>query len=104
LNLPAPPLKFTGGFKKVRLEWGSHIDSLHHLVDPLSVWTTRAKLPNHIPTRAGAAAIRRATSRASVQRAPVRQRYLTGGRIFEGYRLYRSEDPGTIRVTRAGRC
>ena len=101
LNLPAPPLKLTGGFKKVKLEWGSHIDSLHLLVDPQSVWDDSSKIAQGYPDTSWR---RRnppcdqpgvcAAGHRCIVTPQYPNGYLTGGRIFEGYRLYRSEDPG----------
>jgi len=97
LKLPGPPLKITEGFKKVRLEWGSHIDSLHLLIDPQNVWDDSSKIAQSYPDTSW----RRRNPPcdqpglcASGHRCI--NGYLTGGRIFEGYRLYRSEDPANV--------
>ncbi|HYQ86529.1 MAG TPA: hypothetical protein VES59_04735, partial [Bacteroidota bacterium] len=95
INLPAPPLKVTEGFKKVRLEWGSHLDTAHLLDNPQTIWDDSSKIAQGYPDTSW----RRKNPPCQIPGACESGHlcingYLTGGRIFEGYRLYRSEDPG----------
>jgi hypothetical protein len=81
---PSPNLKVTQGFKAVTLEWGSHLGK-----NPLTTWDDS----NHI------AAVDSTTQLAPgvYRNHPKPPGHVTGGRVFEGYRLYRSEDPnGTL--------
>ena len=73
--LPAPPLKITEGFKKVTLEWGHHVCPT--CPDPTTVWDDSNRIAWGDPVR----------------NSNPPSGHTTGGRIFEGYRLYRSEDP-----------
>jgi hypothetical protein len=72
---PAPTLKLTEGFKKVKLEWGHHICPT--CPDPTQVWDDSNKIAESDPVR----------------HANPPSGHTTGGRVFEGYKLYRSEDP-----------
>ncbi|HLX11880.1 MAG TPA: hypothetical protein VKS81_03625 [Bacteroidota bacterium] len=70
---PSPKLKITQGFKKVNLEWGPHLGG----PNPFTVWDDSNHLASLDPNRTH----------------PPAPGHTSGGRIFEGYRLYRSEDP-----------
>jgi hypothetical protein len=92
---PSPSLRHTEGYQTVRLEWGGGVGP----VNPLETWDDSNKLaeqypPDHWrrinpPCDQGSASSGCSGGHAcdSAGNAP-------GGRIFEGYRLYRSEDPG----------
>ena len=73
---PSPKLKITEGFKKITLQWGGSVGG----IDPLNVWDDSNKIAESSPPDHW----RRRNPPAGHSR---------GGRIFEGYRLYRSEDP-----------
>src|ERR1041385_7514525 len=93
LTLPQPPLKVTEGFKKVRVEWGRHIDPT--LDNPLDLWDDSSKIAQSYPDTSFRR--RDPPCQTVVGTCSNGHRcidgYLTGGRIFEGYRLYRSEAP-----------
>jgi hypothetical protein len=72
---PSPYVKLTPGFKKVTLEWGHHLCPT--CPDPTQTWDDS----NHI------------ASTDPVRHSNPPHPGEPGGRIFEGYRLYRSEDP-----------
>ena len=72
---PSPPLRITEGFKKVTLEWGHHVCTA--CPDPAEAWDDSSRLAQADPVRS----------------ADPPPGHTSGGRIFEGYRLYRSEDP-----------
>ena len=74
VSLPSPPLTVTPGFKKVTLEWGHHI--CPSCVDPTQVWDDSSRIAE-------------VDSMRSANPPPGHKH---GGRIFEGYRVYRSED------------
>ncbi len=95
LTLPSPPLKITEGFKKVRIEWGKHIDSLHVLQNPEDVWDDSSKIAQSYPDTSWRRKNPPCQEGIGVCSNGHRciNGYLTGGRVFEGYRLYRSEDP-----------
>ncbi|HLF13372.1 MAG TPA: hypothetical protein VI932_00600 [Bacteroidota bacterium] len=92
---PSPSLKRTEGFQRVTLEWGGSVGP----IDPLETWDDSNKLAEAYPpddwrrvnppcgTAGGSAGCGAGHTCDSTG-------YLPGGRIFEGYRLYRSEDPG----------
>jgi len=74
--LPSPKLRIETGFRKVELHWGYTGTG----VNPLEVWDDASQLiqiysPDHW------------------RRINPPEGHTRGGRIFEGYRLYRSEDP-----------
>ena len=73
---PSPRLKITEGFKKVTLEWGSHLGG----INPMNVWDDSNKVAGKAPD-------------TSWRRRNPPIGHHSGGRIFEGFRLYRSEDP-----------
>ncbi|MFI5252507.1 MAG: hypothetical protein ACHQQQ_08785 [Bacteroidota bacterium] len=70
---PSPRLKVTQGFKRVTLDWGTHLGG----PNPQVVWDDSNKLAEKDPRR----------------HSNPPPGHHSGGRIFEGYRLYRSEDP-----------
>jgi hypothetical protein len=74
VSVPSPPLKVTPGFKKVTVEWGRHL--CPSCPDPTQVWDDSSRTAEADPVR---------TSEPP-------SGHHRGGRIFEGYRLYRSED------------
>ena len=76
VEIPPPPLKITEGFKKVTLEWGHHICPA--CPDPTQAWDDSSRVAESDPERR--------------KNPPSGHKH--GGRIFEGYRLYRSEDEG----------
>ena len=75
-TFPAIPVRLTEGFRKVKIEWGRHVCPT--CPDPTKVWDDSNRIAESDPLR-------------SADPPSGRTR---GGRIFEGYRLYRSEDPG----------
>ena len=75
VTVPAPSLRITEGFKKVTLEWGHHLCPT--CPDPTQIWDDSNRIAEADPVR-------------SANPPPG---HWSGGRIFEGYRLYRSEDP-----------
>lgn len=89
INLPSPPLKVTEGFKKVKLEWGIHVDTTGRALNPLEVWDDSSQLAQSYPDTSW----RRINPPCNIVPHRCIDGKLTGGRIFEGYRLYRSEDP-----------
>jgi hypothetical protein len=98
INLPGPPLKITEGFKKVKLEWGGHVNT--QLTDPRTVWDDSSKLAQSYPDtsfrRRDPPCNEYPHNCVTVTDSNGTHQYLTGGRIFEGYRLYRSEDPNDV--------
>ncbi|MBI1804369.1 MAG: hypothetical protein HY033_04660 [Ignavibacteriae bacterium] len=98
INLPSPPLQVTNLLEKpygVKLEWGGHLDPLFN---PVSIWDDSNKLAQadtgwrtaNPPCSQGVLGCE-GGHLCSYDSAG--HPHLTGGRIFEGYRLYRSEDP-----------
>ncbi len=92
---PSPSLKHTEGFQSVKLEWGGSVGP----IDPLQTWDDSNKLAERFPPdhwrrvnppcddpglNPGCSTGHTCDSLGMVP----------GGRTFEGYRLYRSEDPG----------
>ncbi|HZY09911.1 MAG TPA: hypothetical protein VFF29_02050 [Bacteroidota bacterium] len=88
---PSPSLRITKGFKKATLEWGGSVGPSN----PLEVWDDSNKIAGALPDTHW----RRlnppcGTPGECVVGHRCENGKLPGGRIFEGYRLYRSEDPG----------
>jgi len=77
VTLPAPKLQITEGSNMVHLSWGN-IDSDN---DPRLYWDAQNRLAERYPDDHW----RRRTPPHNIT---------TGGRIFEGFKLYRSDDPG----------
>ena len=75
--LPAPDLRVEVGFKRVKLKWDYRGDG----INPEEVWDDGNKLLQTYPPD-------------HWRRVDPPVGHSNGGRIFEGYRLYRSEDPG----------
>jgi hypothetical protein len=105
-TLPALPLKITEGFKRVTLEWGTHV-APPGSIDPLSVWDDSNRIaedtilfppgPNNFRrNNPPCEQILGCGSGHHCITLPDGSQYLPGGRIFEGYRLYRSEDQSFI--------
>ncbi|HLF13688.1 MAG TPA: hypothetical protein VI932_02205, partial [Bacteroidota bacterium] len=92
---PSPSLRHTEGFQSVTLEWGGNVGP----INPLETWDDSNKLaerypPDHWrrinpPCRDDGAPSGCSSGHACDSTGNAR-----GGRTFEGYRLYRSEDPG----------
>jgi len=90
----SPSLKVTQGFKKVDLVWGDSAGP----IDPTTVWDDSNKLAQSYPDTSwrrinppcGANSSGCAAHQCTIVNG---KPFLPGGRIFEGYRLYRSEDP-----------
>jgi len=92
---PSPSLRKTEGPQTVKLEWGGSVGP----IDPLQTWDDSNKLAGQFPDTSwrrinppcdeNTASIGCSSGHAcdSLGNIP-------GGRTFEGYRLYRSEDPG----------
>lgn len=95
---PSPSLDAEEGFKRVTLKWGGGIGP----IDPLEVWDDSNKLAQSYPDthwrRQNPPCSNLTPGGCSFGHVctigPGGQPYLPGGRIFEGYRLYRSEFPG----------
>jgi hypothetical protein len=82
---PSPKIKVTEGFRKVTLQWGASVG----LPDPImDSWDDSSKLAETFPDTSW----RRTNPPCNQQHLCVDGK-LPGGRIFEGYRLYRSQDP-----------
>ena len=78
----SPCLEIIPGFKKVTLKWGrtTPCESGRPGVDPMSIWDDSNHVADSYPPD-------------HWRRINPPQGHVKGGRIFEGYRLYRSEDP-----------
>ncbi len=78
----SPCLEVIPGFKKATIKWGSTTLCKNGRpgVDPLSVWDDSNHVANALPPD-------------HWRRINPPEGHTKGGRIFEGYRLYRSEDP-----------
>ncbi len=76
LVLPSPNLRIEQGFRKVTLRWGYEGTG----VNPKDLWDDANRLAEFYPPDYW-------------RRADPPPGHSTGGRVFEGYRLYRSEDP-----------
>jgi hypothetical protein len=82
----SPCLNIEPGFKKVTLRWGrtALCQNGRPGVDPMSIWDDDNKIAASYPPD-------------HWRRVNPPPGHVTGGRIFEGYRIYRSEDPlGTL--------
>jgi hypothetical protein len=85
---PAPKIAVTEGFRRVTLNWGRSVG----LPDPImDSWDDSSKLAGGYPDTSW----RRINPPCTPPHLCV-DGTLPGGRIFEGYRLYRSQDPGDI--------
>lgn len=89
-TLPSPSLQVEQGFKKATLRWGTSIGT----INPLEIWDDSNKLAESYPDTHW----RRINPPCGVGAGECNGHVcvngkLTGGRIFQGYRLYRSEDP-----------
>ncbi len=90
---PSPSMRHTEGFQRVTLEWGGSVGP----IDPLQTWDDSNKLAQGYPPDdwrridppCGDGGGGCATGHTCDSTG-----FLPGGRTFEGYRLYRSEDPG----------
>lgn len=82
----SPCLTLEPGFKNVTVRWGRDVlcDNGRRAIDPFSIWDDDNSIADQLPSDHW----RRINPPAGHTR---------GGRIFEGFRLYRSEDPnGTL--------
>ncbi|TAK53096.1 MAG: hypothetical protein EPO24_14865 [Bacteroidetes bacterium] len=77
---PSPCLDTTIGFKKVTLRWRRLGDERCVTLDPLEAWDDSNKFIDALPD----------THWRRINPPPG---HVKGGRYFEGFRLYRSEDP-----------
>jgi len=92
---PSPSLKRTEGFQKVTLEWGGSVGP----INPLETWDDSNKLaggypPDHWRRINPPCDLGGGSAGCSTGHTCDSTGNLPGGRTFEGYRLYRSEDPG----------
>ncbi len=92
---PSPSLKITEGPQKVTLEWGGSVGP----IDPLQTWDDSNKLagafpPDHWRRINPPCDLGEGSAGCSTGHTCDSTGTLPGGRTFEGYRLYRSEDPG----------
>jgi len=92
---PSPSLKYTEGAGTVTLEWGAAAGP----IDPLQTWDDSNKLaqsypPDHWRRVNPPCGDGKSSSGCGDARACDSLGNVPGGRTFEGYRLYRSEDPG----------
>ena len=103
ISIPSPPLKITNLITKpygVKIEWGSH---LNPSIDPQNVWDDSNKLAQAYPPNSWrrinppCAQSVGCTGGHLCTYDDSGHPHLSGGRIFEGYRLYRNEDPGTAK-------
>ncbi len=100
---PSPALKITEGFRKITLEWGRSVgDSLRAIgrwfaQDPTELWDDSNKIAQGFPPdswrRLNPPCDLTGGSGGCGTGHRCVDGYLPGGRVFEGYRLYRSEDP-----------
>jgi hypothetical protein len=82
----APCVEMTPGNKRITIKWGRNVTCPGGTPggDPQSVWDDSNKIAESFPPD-------------HWRRANPPEGHFRGGRIFEGYRLYRSEDPnGTL--------
>ena len=79
----SPCLEIIPGFKKNMLKWGRNASCLPTQtgIDPMSIWDDDNKTVDSYPPD-------------HWRRVNPPPGHVTGGRVFEGYRVYRSEDPG----------
>ncbi len=91
---PSPSLKISEGSQTVTLEWGAAAGP----VDPLQTWDDSNRLAQSYPPdhwrRANPPCSADGSSGCAGGHACDSLGNVPGGRTFEGYRLYRSEDPG----------
>ena len=92
---PSPSLKHTEGFQQVKLEWGGSVGP----IDPFQTWDDSNKLAEQFPPdhwrRINPPCDPPGANPGCVTGHTCDSLGLArGGRTFEGYRLYRSEDPG----------
>jgi len=80
--LPSPSVSHTTGFKSVKLEWGGSAGP----VNPFEVWDDSNMFVERFPPDHW--------RRINPPCVGVEPEDCSGGRTFEGYRVYRSEDPG----------
>jgi hypothetical protein len=99
--LPSPALRVTQKDTKVTITWGHQVDPSKP--NPLDVWDESNKLAEGFPDTSW----RRTNPPCGITTASCPSTHvcridkdghlsLPGGRIFEGFRLYRSEDQGSI--------
>jgi hypothetical protein len=95
---PSPALKVTEGFKKVTLQWYPHQSALGGAEGPFDVWDDSNKIADAYPDTS----FRRINPPCTGGAGGCNGGHvctggrLPGGRIIEGFRLYRSEDPGNL--------
>jgi hypothetical protein len=76
VQMPIPKVKITKGDRSVKLEWGTHLGG----INPMDAWDDSNKIVEQLP----------ADHWRRINPPPGHTR---GGRIFEGYRLYRLTAP-----------
>lgn len=96
---PSPAMKITEGFKKVSLQWFPHQSALGGAEGPYDVWDDSNKIADVSPDTG----FRRINPPCGTGAGGCNGGHvcdangrLPGGRIIEGFRLYRSEDPGNL--------
>lgn len=101
IHLPSPRLAVEEGFKKVTLRWFPSQSELGG-PGPAEIWDDSNKVAESFPDtsfrrRNPPCAIESQGECYSAHACKIinGQPYLPGGRIFEGFRLYRSENPST---------
>jgi hypothetical protein len=76
-SFPAPRLKLTPNRGKIMLEWGSHLGG----TNPMKIWDDSSTVAERYPSD-------------NWRRINPPEGHSRGGRIFEGFRVYRSENVG----------
>ena len=91
ITLPSPCVRIDTGFKKVTVRWGGKVRGADNkeCEDPTQKWDDSSKIAQSYSDSSW----RRIHPPDSIKHVDPQTGKLMGGRIFEGYRLYRSEDP-----------
>jgi hypothetical protein len=96
--IPLMALRVTEGFKKVTLQWYPHQSALGGAEGPYDVWDDSNKIADVYPDTS----FRRINPPCGAGAGGCNGGHvctagkLPGGRIIEGFRLYRGEDPGSL--------
>ncbi|HTK81528.1 MAG TPA: hypothetical protein VL633_04495 [Bacteroidota bacterium] len=95
-TLPSPKLEAIEGFKKVTLKWHPDIAS-NGGPGPATIWDDSNRIAGNFPPdhwrRVNPPCDPPGSSSCSQGHACTSSGYLPGGRVHEGFRLYRTEDP-----------
>jgi hypothetical protein len=94
---PSPKLTIETGFKSVKLKWEPHVPQRGEL-GPYDVWDDSNRLAEQYPDTS----FRRINPPCLIPPHICNgSGKLPGGRIFEGFKLYRSEKPGTEKPSKS---